>query len=172
MFSLAELEQCVIKGKLSRPTVLVDESLPIPASDEHYGYALGAADLRVHLALNNGSMSNPSTVYLLRPDTIEAQLNAASRAVLERIEFIDERRTLLLPKIFETHAVDFGSDVDTVRQRCEPFMDLAHGSRLLAGTQLVGDQRSVTIEYSTFQRASRSSLILLEDRAPQDDAEA
>jgi hypothetical protein len=108
-------------------------------------------------------MSNPSTVYLLLPETIEAQLNAASRSAFERIECVDDRRTLLFPKILETYAADFGTDVDAVRQRFEPFLDSAHSNHLLAGTQLVGDQRSVTIEYSMFQQASHSVLILSEE---------
>jgi hypothetical protein len=141
---------------------LADESVPIPASDEHYGYALGAADLRVHLALNNGSMSNPSTVYLLLPETIEAQLNYACASALSLSIQVDiKNNKITVPKVFETYVEDFGSDVPTILLSCRRFLDkisISTSVRTLAEADK--GKRPTVVQYLKLRTESHPNMVL------------
>jgi hypothetical protein len=79
------------------------------ANDDHYLYALPAADRRMRFLLNYGSLSLLPTLYLLTPETMHQALNEASVAFFESSMAVDmKRRTVTLPKICDTFGLDFG----------------------------------------------------------------
>ena len=68
VFSLAELEHCVICGKLNRPATMPrNYCAPPPPTDDHYAYALYLSDRRTRFVVNSCSVSNPPVVYVMRP---------------------------------------------------------------------------------------------------------
>lgn len=71
VFSLTEMEHCVIRGRLSRPRTLPRHTAAPPSSDDdHYRYALSRVDFRVNFALINGSISSPPFVTIFRADNL------------------------------------------------------------------------------------------------------
>lgn len=76
IFSLSELEHCIIKGGLEPPNSLIAQVL-IPQSV--YDFGLKKKDYRLLWALNCGSMSMPSTVPILIPAKCEEQLDRMIR---------------------------------------------------------------------------------------------
>ncbi len=71
----------------------------------------GFHDPRIHFAINCASRSCPPLVrHLYRPETLDAQLDAAARAFINdnRQVVLDEtRHTIVLSKIFDWYASDF-----------------------------------------------------------------
>jgi hypothetical protein len=109
VFSLAELEHCVLRGRLCRPEASpkAGYKLPLP-DDDRYSYALGAADRRMNFVINSGAMSGPDVIYVLTPDGLEQQLTEASRANLEFCLNINtSARSLVLPRACFLYRHDF-----------------------------------------------------------------
>ncbi|CAM9321089.1 unnamed protein product, partial [Choristocarpus tenellus] len=86
VFSLNELEHCVLRGALPRPSpkALPKRFPPLPPEDDHhYVFKLGKADEHLCMVLNNGSLSNPPVVVLLTPESLEEQMFMACQAFVE-----------------------------------------------------------------------------------------
>ena len=112
VFSLAEIEHCVLRGRLSRPRS-VPRYLPAPPppEDDHYRYALppAAADFRVNFALTTGSVSAPPfvTVFRAGPD-LGAQLDRAAVRYLDfTLKLDSKKRMIVLPKVCDIYRRDF-----------------------------------------------------------------
>jgi hypothetical protein len=109
IFSLSELEHCIIRAKMSFPSQFLSRFV-IPKST--YATALSVVDSRINFALNCGSLSNPSKILIFRPEQINAQLDEASRLYLANVTY---RRTLSgdlelnLPRMCRWFLDDFGS---------------------------------------------------------------
>jgi Protein of unknown function, DUF547 len=109
IFSLSELEHCIIRAKMSFPSQFLSRFV-IPKST--YSTALSVVDNRINFALNCGSLSNPAKILVFRPEQISAQLDEASRLYLATVTY---RRTLSgdlelkLPKMCQWFSDDFGS---------------------------------------------------------------
>ncbi|CAM9260235.1 unnamed protein product [Hapterophycus canaliculatus] len=110
VFSLQELEHCVLRGRLPRPSLkdLPKRFAPLPPEvDDHYAYKLGKADERMSLFLNNGSQSNPDSVVLLSPEMLDEQLNRACQAFVNHTVKADaKRRQITVHKGFQLYARD------------------------------------------------------------------
>jgi len=109
VFSLVELEYCVIRGR--RRPQYVPRRWPSPPNpnDEHYRYALVATDTRMNFLLNNGSQSNPTTIRLVSPESLDSQLNAAISEFVEKgVKGDAKRRVISLPQVCEVFGDDFG----------------------------------------------------------------
>jgi hypothetical protein len=109
VFSLVELEQCVLRGKLTRPMFIPKIGYTLPSVDDsRYEYALSAVDERIGFFLNQGSISGPDVIYVLTPDTLDEQLNEASRNALEFcLDINTAKRTVSLPVSCQVYAGDF-----------------------------------------------------------------
>ena len=122
IFSLAELEHCIIRAKMSHPTQFFSRFI-IPKST--YQVALGKADYRINFALNCGSLSNPSTITVYQADRLQDQLNAACRLYLRCVTY---RRTnsgnleLKVPKICQWYTEDFGSSRQNLLKKIERYL--------------------------------------------------
>jgi len=160
VFSLAELEQCVIRGILSRPRLQSKHEAPlIVASDDHYNYGLGAADQRVHFIINNGSVSHPNGIFLLTPENFKAQLNKATEICLDHSITVDMAwRSVMLPKVCEKYKDDFGDDNGETLKDLAAYLkpDSALGVLLKRD---VG--KTPSIKYLKFTYESHSKLFLI-----------
>jgi hypothetical protein len=114
VFSLSELQYCLIRGKLSAAThnrhYIVEPSRS--SVDAFKVFALGAVDARVNFVLHAGLAANPIGVYVLDPAvSLSTQLNEASTAHIQRTIVVDsKKKTVLLPEVCKIFKDDFESD--------------------------------------------------------------
>ncbi|CAM9361839.1 unnamed protein product, partial [Phaeothamnion confervicola] len=118
VFSAAEVEACVLRGRLSRPAArALPKHLPPPPPEgyEHYRFALTRADARINFVLNCGSQSCPPSVYLLTPSWVEEQINRACGDFCAHTIKVDpKRKHIFFHKVCDTYAADFGQRGDPV----------------------------------------------------------
>ena len=109
MFSLIELEHCVLRGKLSRPEVLPKVGYKLPLhDDDRYSYGLSMVDPRINFAISNGSLSSPNVIYAMTPVNFEEQLTLASRKTLEFcLDINTSTRSITLPRACFLYRSDF-----------------------------------------------------------------
>jgi Protein of unknown function, DUF547/Protein of unknown function (DUF1769) len=108
IFSLTELEHNILRAAMHFPSHFVSRFV-IPKSQ--YRFALTTADYRINFALNCGSLSNPPSVMIYRPLTLDDQLNFVCRVYLQCVEVLPVRRNGLIvsmPRICQWYAEDFG----------------------------------------------------------------
>lgn len=111
VFSLAELECCVIRGKTSRPSHAKPPFVSEPKHSRPYReiYGLDATDFRMNFILNNGDMSYPSAIPVLQQAIMFDQIDTAASWFLTKQLKIDKRkRTVFLPKVCDVYRNDFG----------------------------------------------------------------
>ncbi|GAX14092.1 hypothetical protein FisN_8Hh072 [Fistulifera solaris] len=117
IFSLTELEHCIIRAKMSAPSQFLSR-FAIPKSD--YGrLALNVKDWRINFALNCGSLSNPESIIIFNEKDLDSQLDAASRLYLECVTAARKSKDLVihLPRICQWYRDDFGeSDEDLLKR--------------------------------------------------------
>ena len=110
IFSLAELEHCVVRAQLSPPSSFFSK-IAIPSAK--FGCALTTSDWRLNFALNCGSVSNPPAVPIYRAATIHEQLDRAARYFLStRVQVRANKgggALLVLPRVMSWFNKDFGS---------------------------------------------------------------
>eukprot|EP00752_Nemacystus_decipiens_P007824 g6989.t1 len=144
VFSLQELEHCVLRGRLPRPILkdLPKRFAPLPPEgDDHYAYSLGKADARVSLFLNNGSQSNPTAVVLLSPETLDEQLNRACQAFVDHTVKTDsKRRQILVHKVFQLYARDL--------QPAATSKDMVRYSLRFAGNAVIHGLSALDVDIS------------------------
>lgn len=112
IFSLTELEHCIIRGNMAYPTQFVSRFI-LPKS--RFKYALVRSDYRINFALNAGSMSNPQTIFVYKPDTLEEQLDMASCLYLADTTVVKKgvwELAIQLPRVCQWFSEDFGSHSD------------------------------------------------------------
>lgn len=123
VFSIAELEHCVIRAAMPRPRLLLGDVANFGASidllrvafatsaalSSPYSFALNVKDIRLVLGLNPGSVSDsPSIIpiYDAFDDVrFELQLDAASRRSLANVTFDPHTMTVRLPRICAWHSL-------------------------------------------------------------------
>jgi hypothetical protein len=122
IFSLAELEHCIIRAKMSYPSQFLSRFV-LPKS--RYTMALTRADYRINFALNSGSLSNPPEIIIYRPDKLQEQLDQASRMGLQCATLARRGSTrganLNLPRICQWFAEDFGGS-EMLLKKIERFL--------------------------------------------------
>ena len=164
VFSLAELEQCVLRGKLCRPKVTSRHEAPvISLSDSHFHYALEKADCRINFLLNSGSVSNPEALYLLTPRNLETQLNSASMGTLVHSMSVDfGYHTVTLPKLCEVFRADLGGDdAGAILRNCLKYIDKTNCGADLETILTTNASRVPTVRYLLQTFESRSRLVLV-----------
>lgn len=124
IFSIAELEHCIIRSKMASPTTVLSRFV-VPKT--RYRMELKTSDFRINFALNCGSLSSPSRVLIFRSEKLDVQLDAATRLYLKTS--ITYRRTsagdleVKLPRVCQWFARDFGPSRQNMLKTIESFLD-------------------------------------------------
>lgn len=122
IFSLAELEHCIIRSTMSYPTQFLSRFV-LPKST--YDFAMTKRDFRINFALNCGSRSNPECVPVFKPTLLNQQLDDISRLYLE-VAKLKKRGNrdaeVILPRICLWFANDFGAGSDDILEKIKPLL--------------------------------------------------
>jgi hypothetical protein len=124
IFSLAELEHCIIRAAMSYPTQFISRFV-IPKSK--YSFGLAKPDYRINFALNCGSVSNPAAVPIFDADDMDQQLEVVSRFFLDQQVTIKQRSAreivIYLPRVCQWFSGDFGGGSnDDILRRIEHYL--------------------------------------------------
>jgi Protein of unknown function, DUF547 len=159
VFSLSELQCCVIRGKMSKAgsghkPPYVDAS---KKSQSYRYYALGYTDPRVHFILNTGDVSCPSSVPILTPSRLDEHLTTSTSLFLEKQMHVDmKRRTVILPKVCDVYRSDFGpGDSISVLRFCVGSMDVETASKVRL---MLIDEHNLVVKYQHTQEQYHSQL--------------
>jgi hypothetical protein len=165
VFSLAELQSCVIRGKMSKPINPKAPYIEAPKKSNAYRYySLDYKDARIHFVLNTGDTACPEVVPVLKPVSIERQLQTSSTIFLANKQLVvdTKRRTVLLPKVCDVFRNDFGpGDALTILKFCISGMneETANSVRLLTM-----DESNLVIRFHHSSENYHSSLKLRSDK--------
>jgi hypothetical protein len=112
VFSLAELQCCVIRGNMSKTSSAKSPYVEIPKKSSAFRYyALGYTTPRVHFVLNTGDLACPKDVMVLQAEDLEEQLNIASLDFVRNNVKVDAtKRVILVPKVCDVYRSDFAVD--------------------------------------------------------------
>lgn len=102
VFSADEIEHGVLRG--NRPSPL-SRRVPFPVGDLRRPYAITPLDPRIHFAISCGARSCPP-VRTYHPQRLDEQLDAATRAFLEREVTLDGE-SLTASELFKWFREDF-----------------------------------------------------------------
>jgi len=162
VFSLAELECCIIRGRMSAPVNARSPYVDAPKSSAGYRfYALRTVDPRINFVLNQGDTSSLPTVPVLNPEVMEEQLNAATSAFLSRQVTVDvSKRVILVPKICDVYRKDFGEgDPYDCVSFCLQYLDEATQEKII---ELFTDETNApSIRYRSSSDHFQSNLQLM-----------
>lgn len=103
IFSLSELEHCIIKSGLDPPNNMIAQVL-IPQSN--YDFNLKRKDYRLLWALNCGSISMPSHVPIFTPNSCEEQLDLMMReSMLQQLQVENNSNniSIILPQMCQLY---------------------------------------------------------------------
>mmetsp|Transcript_31229 Transcript_31229/g.66068 ORF Transcript_31229/g.66068 Transcript_31229/m.66068 type:complete len:1880 (+) Transcript_31229:299-5938(+) len=123
VFSLAELECCVIRAKSSRPSNIKPPFVDAAKKSRTYRimYGLGSTDHRVNFLLNNGDMAYPPAVPVLQPHLMDDQIDTAATCFLtEQVKIDKRKRTVFLPKVCDVYGM--GDGLEALSQ-CLIYLD-------------------------------------------------
>jgi hypothetical protein len=129
VFSLAEIQSCIIRGQLSRPVVPKAPYVETSKQSRSYRYyALGYTTPRVNFVLNSGHAFSPKEVPILDPETLESQLNTVTAEFIRRNIRVDSsKKTIVLPKVCDVYRNDFGTDFNGMNHAaliyCMSYLD-------------------------------------------------
>lgn len=165
VFSLSELEYCVLRGRLSRPRTLPRHMpSPPPLDDDHYSYALGMSDYRINFALINGSISAPPFVTVFHAAHLDEQLDKASaRFVGYTLKVDTKKRLVILPKVCDIYRGDFSSTMlskETMKV-CLRFLDRTKWERI---SWLLAGAKAPSVKYTSNRSKCHETLCLIEDQ--------
>ena len=125
VFSLAEIEHCVLRSQMHAPR-LPYASLLLPSfstGDLRKVYVLHSSDFRINLALNWTSKSCMDSIIVFHPDNVNKQMNDACRHLIhERVQVDLQKVMIALPKICDWYRKDFGKNAVDIVQKLLPFL--------------------------------------------------
>lgn len=124
VFSLDDIEHGMLRVNAPRLRV---GAKPMRWDDPRQKLAPYMFDERVHFAMYSACRSSPAPAAYV-PDSLDADLEAATCAYLRRTVRVEEQRAqLVVPKMFDWYAVDFGGEraaLEFVTARLERAEDL------------------------------------------------
>jgi hypothetical protein len=125
IFSLAELEHCIIRSNMSSPTQFLSRFV-IPKSK--YDFSLAATrDYRINFALNPGSLSSPAYVPVFKLGRLDQQLDDVSRLYLSAAIKVKKRSSreaeVYLPRVCLWYSEDFVSSSENILKKVMRFLD-------------------------------------------------
>lgn len=122
IFSLAELEHCIIRAKMSAPSQFLSRFV-LPKSS--YSFSLTKSDFRINFALNCGSKSNPSEALVYDVAKLPDQLATAARLYLRSASCSlrgPQEIVLQLPRICQWFFNDFGTSNEDLLHKIVPYL--------------------------------------------------
>lgn len=147
MFSLAELDSCVITGNYARPF-----KSPFPLAPRRsiatYPklYALNYIDARLHFVICR-HLRNISAIPILDSDTLDKALIQLSQKYLAKHFMVDiEKRTITLPKMCSIYRYDFSSDQRSCVMRLLELLESELQNQI---TNLLEDGAYTMIKYES-----------------------
>lgn len=150
VFSLAELNCCIIRGNMARPTPPRAPYIDAPKKSAPFRYfALSTTTPNVNFLVNTGDVSCPNAVPVLRPEQIDEQLTIQTAEFLRRNVTVDVPRKLIaIPKLCDVYRSDFTSDVSNASlaclRYCLRYLDEPVASKIHS---LLQEENGVTIKY-------------------------
>jgi Protein of unknown function, DUF547 len=104
--SLAELEHCIIRAKMTPPRQFLSKFV-LPSSS--YPFALRHPDPRVNFALNCGSESGVQGITVYTAAAVDQQLDLMSMLYLqETVTYNAHKIAVTLPRMMQWYQGDFG----------------------------------------------------------------
>jgi hypothetical protein len=189
VFSLVELEHCVIKGNLAHPHPhavrkgYVNTKLPSPA-DDHFMYSITNStaaqhgnssallqslseegrtlDKRVHFLLNDGSLSCPSKIFIVTPQSYDKTcMDAAQHYLSDSIQCDVRRWSVMLPRVCDIYRGDFGDDNFSILQQCKKMVDFSIQNEIQDVLNVAKHASSVVIKFHKYAIDSRKNMELV-----------
>ena len=136
VFSLAELQCYVIRGGMSKPSNPKAPYIEAPRKSSSFAYyTLGYTSPRIHFVLNTGDVACPQRVIVLRPESLEEELNIAAMEFVKRnVKINESKRTIFVPKVCDVYRHDFGFEganaAHLCLQYCIGFMEDSMAARV------------------------------------------
>lgn len=161
VFSLVELECCVIRGSMSSP---INPRPPFAKASKrslgHRVYALRFIDARINFILHSGDTSKGSSVPILSPSNFDEKLSQCATSFFHRNVSVDIlRKSITLPKVCEVYRDDLGGAEDVCLSYCLQYFDEDSRSDTL---KLMSTFESSSIKYQSYCDKYVSSLNLVE----------
>ena len=161
IFSLAELEHCIIRSRMSYPSQFISRFV-LPKSQ--YAMALQKGDYRVNFAMNCASLSNPAEIFVYDENSIDEQLDAAGRLYFKTAKY--ERKggnevAIYVPRICQWFSSDFGSNEELLR-KVFPYLPRECQSVLLpyqSKRDSRFDMKHISVRYLPYSFECRPSLV-------------
>lgn len=161
IFSLAELEHCIIRAQMTYPSQFVSRFV-LPKSK--YQMALTKGNFRINFALNCGSLSAPAKIFIYKTESIDSQLDDASRLYLEPVSCVKRSQgdvLMYLPRICQWFSADFGSNEEMLRKVVpylrEEVRQLLASSGVVSGNSI--DVSLVSIRYLPYSFDCRMLIL-------------
>ena len=162
VFSLAELNNCILRGSMSHAVGPKAPYIDAPKkSAAHRYYALGYTTPLINFVLNTADRSCSPEVVVFQRDYLDEQLERAAFDFLSRNLVVDSaRRVIILPKICDVYRGDFGEEGSaSIARYCADYMD---EERAAAIRSLLDEGVSIRFQSSSDQyhatlRADRSA---------------
>ncbi|EKX36032.1 hypothetical protein GUITHDRAFT_155342 [Guillardia theta CCMP2712] len=108
-FSLNDIENGVLRGNQSPPTINPFAQKPFGEGDARAGIACKKPDPRIHFALNCGARGCPP-IRFYRGEELDAMLDKAARSFCKSIEVDQDKGVVYMSQIFKWYENDFQSD--------------------------------------------------------------
>ena len=150
IFSLAELEHCVIRATMSYPTQFLSRFV-LPKSS--YDFAMTKRDFRINFALNCGSRSNPECVPVFKPALLNQQLDDVSRLYLTvaKIKRRGNRDVeVILPRICLWFSDDFGAGSEDTLEKIKLLLPSAVQNNISGSISDEKGNYSVSVKYLSY----------------------
>lgn len=163
------MEQCVLRGKLSRPQSVPKVGYKLPlADDDRYAYALTQIDSRINFFITTGAISGSNKIVVLTPDKLDEQLNETSRDTLEFCLDINlSQFSICLPRVCYLYRNDFLTrDTEergdlAVLEACLNYFGPAQSDNIANLLALANkESKDVAVKYSDADFKSYSVLTL------------
>jgi hypothetical protein len=157
LLSISELEHCIVRAKMAHPSQFMSRFV-IPKSE--YRMALTMTDFRINFALNPGSVSGPPVILVYSPESIDQQLDEASRLYLDQATVTQKGSNeviLTLPRICQWYLDDFGASQNDLARKIVRLLKAESRNVVKEGLKAKGN---VSLRFSDFSFKCRPLSLL------------
>ena len=150
VYSLAELNSCIIRGHMSRPTISKPPYIEAPRRSASYrSLALRTTTPHLNFLLNTGDVSCTRKIPVLTFDRLEEFFAVQTAEFLKKNVIVNvSKKQVFLPKVCEVYRNDFCTDPSTAAITCLEFC-LQHLEEPIASTirHLLQTEAALSIKY-------------------------
>eukprot|EP01032_Pedospumella_encystans_P010838 gene10838-12651_t len=152
IFSLAELEHCILRGAMSRPSInFLAQHFLIP--NVEYSFALQIRDYRLLWGIFCGATSNMSEIPIYTPEDLDKQLDAIIRLSLAaEVKFKDDH-SVVLPVPCQLFSKEFDPSYQvaaTPKQVLSVLVQHLSGEQRAAARALIARKGPLSVKYTPF----------------------